>query len=94
MGGKGPPWCYSYLGRWRVTRDIVLLLCELRGVNVDMLHVGREGGAERLLNVTILVRRRECCFTCLSGKGHAKNAQPLSKDHHFPKEVAPCCSDV
>lgn len=57
-----PPWCYSYLGGWRVTRDIVLLLCELRGMNVDVLRVGREGGTKRLLNVTILVRRRECCF--------------------------------
>lgn len=75
-----------------MTRDIVLLLCVLRGVNIDMVCV--EGGSKRLLNVTILVRRRERCFTCVSGKGHAKNAQPLLKDHHFPKEVAPCHSDL
>ena len=75
------------LGGWRVARDTVLL-CVL-GVWVQTGCVWREA-----LECDHFGEKEGTLFTCVSGKGHAKNAQPLLKDHHFPKEVAPCHSDL
>ena len=72
------------LGGWRVTRDIVLLLCVLRGVNIDMVCV--EGGSKRLLNVTILVRKREHCLHVCPARVMLKMHNPCLKTTTSPEK--------